>query len=105
MIGDPAFRIEEYFEKKKKFRLTMVQKLIQATDQPDLFKKIIIKIGTPFQELISTIKEENADLLIMGNKGRGNLAGVLMGSCAEKLFRRCPVALLSLRLGNEKRIL
>ncbi len=105
MTGDPVFSIEEYIENKKKFRVKMIEKLIQATDQPGLFKKTIIKTGTPFQELITAIKEEKADLLIMGNKGRGNLEGVLVGSCAEKLFRRCPVALLSLRVSKGKRIL
>lgn len=99
------FSAEDYIATQKKDRSEFIQKLIRATGQDSLFKKIVLRIGTPFHELIAAIKEENADLLIMGNKGRGNLANVLLGSCAEKLFRRCPVALLSVRVSEGNRLL
>ena len=98
-----AFDLKEYVAGLKSDRQEMIRKLIQSTGHADLFKKVIIKTGVPFQKLLETIAEENADLIVMGNKGRGNLVGVMLGSCAEKLFRRCPIALLSVRVGKEKR--
>lgn len=98
-----GFSIKDYIATLKKERTEMIDNIIQKTGQAELFKKTIFKIAVPFQGLIEVINEEKADLLIMGNKGRGNLAGVLLGSCAEKMFRRCPVALLAVRVSMGRR--
>ena len=50
--------------------------------------------------MIRAVQAEAADLLIMGTRGRGNLSGMLFGSVAEKMFRHCPVPLLSIRPRN-----
>ncbi|MEE4111461.1 MAG: universal stress protein, partial [Desulfobacteraceae bacterium] len=60
----------------------------------------LIKIGVPFRAIMKTIEQEQADLLVMGTKGRSNLSDVLLGSTAERLFRHCPVPLLSVRIGS-----
>lgn len=102
--GYTSFNIEAYIEDQKKERSGQIDQLIAATGAPHLFTKTIFKIGVPFLELIDCVKSEAADLLVMGNKGRGNLAGVLLGATAEKMFRRCPVPLLSVRVSKEQRI-
>ena len=74
-----------------------MEKLIQEIGCAHLKIKKVFKVGVPFQELISAIENEGADLMVMGRKGRSDLADVLFGSNAEKVFRRCPVPLLSVR--------
>ena len=58
---------------------------------------ILIREGNPFNEILSVIEEEKIDLVIIGNKGRGNAMGTLFGSNAEKVFRHSPVPVLSVR--------
>jgi nucleotide-binding universal stress UspA family protein len=93
--------MDKYLENLKDERSMLIQKLIEEISIKDVHIKKVIKYGVPFQKLIEAVQEENADILVMGEKGRGNIAGVLFGSTAEKMFYHCPVPLLSIREKKE----
>jgi len=88
---------QEYEAKVKADRTLQMEKLIEEVGCAHLPIKKVFRVGVPFQELIRAIEDEGADLLVMGQKGRTDLIDVLFGSNAEKVFRRCPVPLLSVR--------
>jgi universal stress protein A len=53
--------------------------------------------GTPFYEIIRFAKEKDIDLIIMGTHGHSGLAHVLLGSVTEKVVRKAPCPVLTVR--------
>ncbi len=103
LSGYGQFTAEEYIGNQRKERTASIQRLAADAGGRDLQIKVAVRVGVPFHALIAAVEEENADMVVIGTKGRGNLAGVLLGSTAEKMFRRCPVPLLSIRVGGAER--
>ena len=94
--------VEELLENREEERLWLIQSLIDKTACTHPFIKKVVGKGIPFKALIQIVEDQDADLVVMGAKGRSNLANVLFGSTAEKMFRHCPVPILSVR-HNHKR--
>jgi nucleotide-binding universal stress UspA family protein len=97
-----AISEDEFIKDKTESRLQRIDKLVEEISPGHLPIKKLFKIGIPFRELIQAVKDEDVDLVVMGPKGRSNLEDILFGSTAEKMFRHCPVPLLSIR-GNRHR--
>jgi nucleotide-binding universal stress UspA family protein len=57
----------------------------------------IIKTGKPFLEIIDTAAEENIDLIIIATHGHSGVEHILFGSTAEKVVRKAPCPVLTLR--------
>src|SRR5262249_44935511 len=56
-----------------------------------------VREGTPFYEIVRFAKEKDIDLIVMGTHGRGGLAHVLLGSVSEKVVRKAPCPVLTVR--------
>lgn len=70
------------------------EKIVKNIDMP---VKKIIKTGVTFVEIIDYVKEENIDLVVMGTHGRSGIEHILIGSVAEKILRRSPCPVLTVR--------
>jgi len=53
--------------------------------------------GNPFLEIIRYAKAHDVDLIVMGTHGRGAIAHMLLGSVAEKVVRKSPCPVLTVR--------
>jgi nucleotide-binding universal stress UspA family protein len=58
---------------------------------------MVFQIGNPIDELLKLILAEDIDVIVMGPKGRTDLEHILVGSVAEKIFRRSPATIISYR--------
>ncbi|WP_022666407.1 universal stress protein [Desulfospira joergensenii] len=93
---------EKYIESLREEKKAAMENLIK-----DLFSdeksRIDIKIeaGKPYDAILKAIETEEADLVVMANKGRTDLSRVLFGSSAEKVFRHSPVPVLGVRDKNK----
>jgi nucleotide-binding universal stress UspA family protein len=57
-----------------------------------------VVLGIPFEEIIKKAGELPADLIVVGTHGRTGLEHVIVGSTAERLVRRSPVPVLTVRV-------
>jgi nucleotide-binding universal stress UspA family protein len=93
----PNFSAKKYVDEHIKERKGRLQDLSKQLRQDKLTVETHVRIGIPFNALLQEIREKEPDLLVMGTKGRSNLVDMLIGSCAQKMFRLSPIPLLSIR--------
>ena len=53
-------------------------------------------VGDPAKEIIAAAEDRQVDLIVVGSRGYGRLAGLLLGSVAQKVvsLASCPVAVV-----------
>lgn len=56
--------------------------------------------GIPYDEIIRRATEAAADLIVLGTHGRTGLDHVLFGSTAEKVVRKSPLPVMTIRIGE-----
>lgn len=50
--------------------------------------KLIVRMGTPAQEILAVADEENVDAICIATHGRTGLAHIVFGSVAQRVVRR-----------------
>jgi nucleotide-binding universal stress UspA family protein len=85
---------QEFVDKLSKERSWLIQSLIRKADANHYLSKIEILVGHPFESLMKLIQSRDVYMVVIGNKGRGNIAGLLAGSTAQRMLSQCPVPFL-----------
>ena len=92
-----AMDSEQYVRDIKAERKRILEGLIKKAGFPAERIRTIFRVGNPIDALLKIIMAEDVDMVVMGLKGRTDLEHVIIGSVADKLFRRSPVTVVSFR--------
>ena len=74
-----------------------LETLLTPADQEKYHATLVLKHGSPFVEIVRYAREQNMDLIVIGTHGRGPIAHMLLGSVAEKVVRKAPCPVLTVR--------
>jgi nucleotide-binding universal stress UspA family protein len=87
-------QLRDEIEKESRQRLGA---LLTDTERKAFRAETALLAGNPFLEIIRYAKAHNVDLIVMGTHGRGPIAHMLLGSVAEKVVRKSPCPVLTVR--------
>jgi nucleotide-binding universal stress UspA family protein len=68
----------------------------KGIDESRIGDKIILE-GAPFIEIIRVAREKEVDLIVIGTHGRTGVSHILFGSVAEKVVRKAPCPVLTVK--------
>jgi nucleotide-binding universal stress UspA family protein len=96
--GPVVLSVEDCVEDWKKDRHQQLKHLVKEHFFEDKSRMhLMVETGIPYECILKTAEEEKVDLIVIANKGRGNLTRVLFGSAAEKVFRHAKVPVVCVR--------
>jgi nucleotide-binding universal stress UspA family protein len=87
-------QLRDEIEKESRQRLGG---LLTDTEQKKFRAETALLAGNPFLEIIRYARAHDVDLIVMGTHGRGPIAHMLLGSVAEKVVRKSPCPVLTVR--------
>jgi nucleotide-binding universal stress UspA family protein len=93
----PMALSEDWEEQRTSHSRKYLQKWIKKELPEDLEIEPVLAHGTPIREICHTITEHDIDLVVMATHGQTGLSHVLFGSTTEKVVRRSPVPVLTVR--------
>jgi nucleotide-binding universal stress UspA family protein len=88
----PLLEVIEQWQKQAEERLTAA---VPLADRARV--RAAATVGSPYPEILRYAEEQEIDLIVMGTHGRGGVRHMLLGSIAEKVVRRSPCPVLTVR--------
>jgi nucleotide-binding universal stress UspA family protein len=93
---DPGYSVEAVRELETAARKRLENLASRVQSEHDAVSFDLVT-GTPFVEIVQTARKTDADIIVMGTHGRTGLAHVLIGSVAEKVVRKAPCPVLTVK--------
>ena len=98
-VAPPAVNMPELMEAAEQG----LERISQSTSNSVTNRSVVS--GPPAEEIVRYARDAGVDLIVLGTHGRTGLAHVLLGSVAEKIVRKAPCPVLTVRSpGHEARV-
>jgi len=75
----------------------LVNPVVESLTKLGIATQVSIPDEVPAQGILSSAEEHGADLIVMGSRGRGTFANLLLGSTSERVLRYAKVPVLIAR--------
>jgi hypothetical protein len=75
-----------------------VNKVVDAAEKEGIKTTSVVTKGKPYEAIIETSKQKEADLIVVGSHGRTGLARLLMGSVTERVIGLAEAAVLVVKV-------
>ena len=74
-----------------------LERVIGGLQRPGLTVHPQVAEGTPYEEIVRFARERDVDLIVIGTHGHTGLAHILLGGVTDKVVRRAPCPVLTVR--------
>ena len=92
-----SFHVDEINKKAISAKRQALLNLIQTRISEKVHVRAMLRHGVPFVEIINAARECIADMIVMGTHGSAGLQNMLIGSVAEKVVRKAPCPVLTVK--------
>jgi nucleotide-binding universal stress UspA family protein len=81
----------------EKMQTEVIESAVKCANHPEVEVRKIVKKGRAADTLMAAA--EGADMLVVGNRGRGGFAGLRLGSVSQSIAHHSPCPLVIVRTG------
>lgn len=93
----PALPLADLLAQSETLSNARLAELIPKDQAPKGGLTTSTAIGTPVDRILDYINDSHIDMVVMGTHGRGPVGHLLLGSVAERIVRRSPVPVLTVK--------
>ncbi|ELY47207.1 universal stress protein [Natronorubrum bangense] len=88
---------EEWFEEQHAGATDLFEDALEEIETESLTIETETAVGSPAQTIVAAVEETDVDGIVIGSRGRGNVAEARMGSTAELVVKRANVPVTVVR--------
>ncbi|HVC20230.1 MAG TPA: universal stress protein [Vicinamibacterales bacterium] len=87
----------DFYEEWERAVRERLDRVVPAAERGTLALSCDVRTGSPFVEIVQFAREQDIDLIVLGTHGRGAVAHMFLGSVAERVVRKAPCPVLTVR--------